>query len=48
MWNANELGIQVAAFIGGIAAVALAVMIPKILRNQSMMTLVLAGVMSFM
>lgn len=44
LWNANELGIQVAAFIGGIAAVALAVMIPKILRNQSMMTLVLAGV----
>ena len=40
----GQLGIQVAAFIGGIIAVAMATAIPKFIRNQSMMTLVLAGV----
>lgn len=44
LFNSNELVIQAAAFAGGIIAVALAVAIPKIIRNQSMMTLVLAGV----
>lgn len=42
--NAEEGAIQVMAFLGGISAVALASAIPRLVRNQSMMTLVLAGV----
>lgn len=44
LFNVNEGVIQIAAFAGGILAVTIASMIPKLVRNQSMMTLVLAGV----
>ena len=44
LFHANQLGIQIAAFAGGILAVAAATTIPRVIRNQSMMTLVLAGV----
>lgn len=44
LFNSNELVIQVAAFVGGILAVMMAAAIPKFIRNNSMMTLVLAGV----
>ncbi len=44
LFNSNEGVIQIAAFAGGILAVTLASMIPRLVRNQSMMTLVLAGV----
>ncbi|MDR1138054.1 MAG: iron ABC transporter permease [Synergistaceae bacterium] len=37
-------GVQILAFMGGIAAVSLTVSIPKAIRNNSMMTLVLSGV----
>lgn len=37
-------GIQLAAFVGGIAAVALTVTIPRLLRRSSTMTLVLSGI----
>lgn len=42
--NLGQLGVQVVAFAGGILAVVLAAEIPKFIKNQSMMTLVLAGV----
>lgn len=42
--NSNEFVIQIAAFAGGIIAVVMATAIPKFIRNNSMMTLVLAGV----
>ncbi len=42
--DANEGGIQIAAFLGGILAVSLTSAIPRLVKNQSMMTLVLAGV----
>lgn len=38
------MGIQAGALLGGLAAVLLAIAIPKVIKNQSMMTLVLAGV----
>ncbi|EHQ88898.1 FecCD family ABC transporter permease [Desulfosporosinus youngiae] len=41
-WNAS--GIQLLAFIGGMVAVGLTTSIPKITRNQSMMMLVLSGI----
>ena len=41
-WNAS--GIQLMAFIGGMVAVGLTTSIPKITRNQSMMMLVLSGI----
>lgn len=44
LFNVNEGMIQIAAFAGGILAVTLASVIPRLVRNQSMMTLVLAGV----
>lgn len=44
LFHANQLGIQTAAFAGGILAVAMTAAIPRIIRNNSMMTLVLAGV----
>lgn len=44
LFHASQLGIQVAAFAGGILAVAAATTIPRVIRNNSMMTLVLAGV----
>lgn len=40
----GQLGIQTIAFLGGLLAVLLAASIPKFLKNQTMMTLVLAGV----
>lgn len=40
----GQLGIQMVAFLGGILAVLLAAAIPRFIKNQSMMTLVLAGV----
>ena len=42
--NANEAVIQIMAFAGGMLAVFAANMIPKLVRNNSMMALVLAGV----
>ena len=45
--NANEAVIQIMAFAGGMLAVFAANMIPKLVRNNSMMALVLAGVMLF-
>lgn len=44
LFSANEGVIQILAFLGGISAVALASAIPRLVKNQSMMTLVLAGV----
>lgn len=44
LFHANQLGIQAAAFVGGILAVTAATAIPRVIRNNSMMTLVLAGV----
>lgn len=44
LFNAGEGVIQIMAFLGGILAVAIASAIPRLVRNQSMMTLVLAGV----
>ena len=44
LFNAGQLGIQISAFLGGILAVLAATSIPRIIRNHSMMTLVLAGV----
>lgn len=44
LFNGGEGMIQVMAFLGGILAVAIASAIPRLVRNQSMMTLVLAGV----
>lgn len=44
LFNANAGFIQIGALLGGILAVSLASMIPRLVRNQSMMTLVLAGV----
>ena len=40
----GQLGVQAVAFLGGILAVLLATAIPRFIKNQSMMTLVLAGV----
>lgn len=40
----DRLQIQIGAFIGGIAAVVLATMIPKLLKNNSTMLLVLSGI----
>ena len=42
--NASGLFIQCGALLGGLLAVLLATSIPKIIKNNSMMTLVLAGV----
>lgn len=42
--GANSLIIQAGALAGGLAAVMVAASIPKLIRNNSMMTLVLAGV----
>lgn len=44
LMNAGGVGIQAGALLGGLAAVLLAIAIPKVIKNQSMMTLVLAGV----
>ena len=44
LMNASGVGIQVGALLGGLAAVLLATAIPRVIKNQSMMTLVLAGV----
>lgn len=44
LFNLDQIGIQIFAFIAGIIAVIIATAIPKIIKNQSMMTLVLAGV----
>lgn len=44
LFNAGEGVIQIMALLGGILAVAIASAIPRLVRNQSMMTLVLAGV----
>lgn len=41
-WNAA--GVQVLAFAGGLTAVALTTSIPKLIRNSSMMMLVLSGI----
>ncbi|MDO4616246.1 MAG: iron ABC transporter permease [Lachnospiraceae bacterium] len=40
----GQNGVQISAFIGGILAVGIATAIPKVIKNNSMMTLVLAGV----
>lgn len=40
----DRFQIQIGAFIGGIAAVVLATMIPKLLKNNSTMLLVLSGI----
>lgn len=42
--NAGGTVVQICALCGGLLAVGLATLIPKIIRNNSMMTLVLAGV----
>jgi iron complex transport system permease protein len=39
-----SIGIQAAAFVGGIVAVTLTVMIPRIMKSQSNIMLVLAGI----
>lgn len=44
LMNAGGVGIQAGALLGGLAAVLLAIAIPRVIKNQSMMTLVLAGV----
>ncbi|WP_070041175.1 FecCD family ABC transporter permease [Robinsoniella peoriensis] len=44
LFQSNQLVIQIAAFGGGIIAVMAATAIPRFIRNNSMMTLVLAGV----
>lgn len=44
MFGLGSLTIQIWAFVGGIAAVALTTAIPKLLRSQSTIMLVLAGV----
>lgn len=44
LMNAGGVGIQAGALLGGLATVLLAIAIPKVIKNQSMMTLVLAGV----
>lgn len=44
LFNSNQLVIQIAAFGGGIVAVLAAISIPRFIRNNSMMTLVLSGV----
>lgn len=44
LFNANDTVIQIMAFGGGLLAVLAANMIPKLVRNNSMMALVLAGV----
>ena len=43
LMNAGGVGLQAGALLGGLAAVLLAIAIPKVIKNQSMMTLVLAG-----
>lgn len=40
----GQVGIQAAAFIGGIAAVAMTISIPKIIKKESTIALVLSGV----
>ena len=42
--DSSGLAVQLAALCGGLLAVGMATAIPKIIRNNSMMTLVLAGV----
>lgn len=42
--NAGDFAIQAAAFAGGIAAVLVATSIPKVMKNNSMVMLVLAGI----
>lgn len=44
LWNLGSAGIHLFAFVAGILAVALTLFIPKLLRNNSMTTLVLSGV----
>ncbi|MEG2406096.1 MAG: iron ABC transporter permease [Clostridiales bacterium] len=44
LFNAGNIAIQISAFFGGLLAVVLATIIPKFIRNNSMMMLVLAGV----
>lgn len=40
----GQVGIQAAAFVGGIAAVAMTISIPKIIKRESTIALVLSGV----
>jgi len=42
--RAGQIGVQAAAFIGGIAAVAMTIAIPKIIKRESTIALVLSGV----
>ena len=42
--GAGSLGIQAAAFLGGIGAVAMTISIPKIIKRESTVALVLSGV----
>ncbi len=44
LFGAGSLGIQGAAFVGGILAVCATMSIPKLLRRESTMTLVLSGI----
>ncbi len=42
--DANSLVVQLAAFLGGITAVAITMMIPRLMRNESTVVLILSGV----
>lgn len=42
--NASSAGIQLSAFAGGLIAVAITVMIPRLIRNESTTVLVLSGI----
>lgn len=42
--NARRAGIQIGAFLGGLLAVILATTIPRLLKNNSIMMLVLSGI----
>lgn len=44
IWGWNMWGIQILAFVGGIAAVMLTLVVPKLMKKDSAIILVLAGV----
>lgn len=44
LMNASSVGIQLGAFAGGLIAVTITVMIPRLIRNESTTVLVLSGI----
>ena len=42
--DANSIVVQLGAFLGGVAAVAITMMIPRLMRNESTVVLILSGV----